>query len=151
MITNQSDPLALTSTDHTSILRRVLIVSLGSLSARCCLIGQKRSCFSPRERKRSDWTNRSPSPTYELRSSPALDLSRFDLLNSYWRESLFTKFPLYAHWRQNLGFDLGLCKHRLRVLLLDLLCFNFRGKPFCEGSQVCSEQDAVSPACLFSP
>lgn len=49
MITNQSDPLALTSTDHTSILRRVLIVSLGSLSARCCLIGQKDHAF-PQER-----------------------------------------------------------------------------------------------------
>ena len=93
MITDQSDPLALTSTDFTSIFRRVLIVFLRSLSARCCRIVHKDHALL-QERKCSDWTNRSPSPTYELRSSSALDLSRVDLLNSYWREFLFTKLPL---------------------------------------------------------
>lgn len=45
MIANQSDPLALTSTDCTSIFRRVLIVSLRTLSAHCCRIGQKDHAF----------------------------------------------------------------------------------------------------------
>ena len=41
MTKDQSDLLALTSTDFTSIFRRVLIVFLRSLSARCCRIVQQ--------------------------------------------------------------------------------------------------------------
>lgn len=77
---------------------------------------------------------------YHLCSSPSLDFSlRGDFLESDWGNLLLVELPFHANWSQKLCLDLCLHEDSRIVLLLDFLYLNLGGKPFGEGSQVCSK------------
>lgn len=67
------------------------------------------------------------------------------------QQILIVQLSLHIHWGRRLRFDLDLHKDFGIVLFLDLFNLNFGGKSIRERSQIRSEQDAVSPASLFTP